>query len=62
MEYNEQYKSRRVSFLPSLPMKKKIVQHAKGNMSQFIIDAVKEKIDRIEKAKGPTTKVSELLK
>jgi hypothetical protein len=38
------------------------VQHAKGNMSQFIIDAVKEKIDRIEKAKGPTTKVSELLK
>jgi hypothetical protein len=62
MEYNEQYKTRRVSFLPPLPMKKKIVQHAQGNMSQFIIDAVKEKIDRIEKSKGTTTKVSELLK
>lgn len=47
MNYNE-LKKRRIVIVPPLPVKQDIVAYSKGNMSEFIIDAVREKIKAIK--------------
>ena len=47
MKY-EALKVRRITIVPPLADKQKIALYANGNMSEFILDAVREKIKNIE--------------
>ena len=44
----EEHKARRIQIVPPLTLKQKIEKYAGGNMSEFIMDAVREKIAKIE--------------
>lgn len=48
MKYTS-FKERRIAIVPPLNLKNKIKFYSKGNMSAFILDAVKEKIGKLEK-------------
>lgn len=58
----EDFKARRISLVPPLPLKQKIQDHAKGNVSEFIMQAVREKIARIEQASRTANCVSTVLR
>ena len=57
----KQRAARLVQVYPPIPLKEKIVKYGKGNMSQFVIDAVREKIAAIEKESASRNSVSKLL-
>lgn len=44
----EQYKNRRIDFVPPLAVKLKLEKYSKGNKTAFITDAINEKVARIE--------------
>ena len=60
MDY-DQRKNRRIELLPPMPVKLKIIKHCGGNMTQFILDAVNEKIKNIENTNAEANKVSHIL-
>jgi hypothetical protein len=58
---DEERKARYINFLPPMPLKQKIDLYGRGNRTAFIIEAVKEKIAKMETESLNANKVSRLL-
>jgi metal-responsive CopG/Arc/MetJ family transcriptional regulator len=57
----ENRKDRRIEYVPPLQLKKKVDQYAKGNRTEFINEAVKAYIRRIEDGTKENNSVKRLL-
>lgn len=57
----EARKSRRIDFIPPMPVKEKIERYGKGNNNAFVLGAVMEKIKRIEAEERSIGSVSSIL-
>lgn len=60
MTYSER-KERRIDIYPPLGVKKKAAMYSKGNMTEFITDAINEKVARIQASNKEVNSVTKLL-